>query len=181
MSRKYKFWDNNKLYFISFATVNWVDLFIRNEYRDEMLNCWKFCQQNKGLQIFAWCIMPSHIHMIIGSSEEKLADIVRDMKRYTSTKLKKAIEDNTQESRKEWILWMFTRAGKKNGNNNNWQLWQQHNKPIEINDKQTYASIVNYIHNNPIASGFVYEAEDWVYSSAKGYAQNNGLLKLVEY
>lgn len=32
MSRKYKFHDNDKLYFISFATVNWIDVFIREEY-----------------------------------------------------------------------------------------------------------------------------------------------------
>lgn len=33
MSRKYKFADNDKLYFVSFAVNNWIDLFIRNEYR----------------------------------------------------------------------------------------------------------------------------------------------------
>ena len=35
MSRKYKFWDSQKMYFISFATVYWIDVFIRNEYKDE--------------------------------------------------------------------------------------------------------------------------------------------------
>ena len=37
MSRKYKFHDNDKLYFILFATINWVDVFIReknNENKD---------------------------------------------------------------------------------------------------------------------------------------------------
>ena len=27
---------------------------------------------------------------------------------------------------------MMERAGKKNGNNKDWQFWQQHNKPIEV-------------------------------------------------
>ncbi len=38
MSRKYKFRDNSQLYFVSFATVNWIDVFIRNEYKEVMLD-----------------------------------------------------------------------------------------------------------------------------------------------
>ena len=56
-----------------------------------------------------WCIMPSHVHMIIGSNK-KLEDIVRDMKSYTSTALRKAIKENVHERRKEWMIWMMERA-----------------------------------------------------------------------
>jgi len=31
MSRKYKFWDSQRIYFISFATVYWIDVLTRNE------------------------------------------------------------------------------------------------------------------------------------------------------
>ncbi len=180
MSRKYKFWESDKMYFISFATVYWIDLFIRNEYKEEILQSWRYCQKNKGLEIFSWCIMPSHVHMIISSNAGKLEDIVRDMKSYTSTQLKKQIQNHGQESRRDWLLWMFERAGQKNGNNKDWQLWQQHNQPIEITSPEMYAEIVHYIHQNPVVSGFVDEAEHWIYSSAKGYADNNGLIKLSE-
>jgi hypothetical protein len=50
MSTKYKFHDQDKLYFISFAVVNRIDLFIRNEYKDIMIASWKHCQENKGLE-----------------------------------------------------------------------------------------------------------------------------------
>jgi REP element-mobilizing transposase RayT len=127
MSRKYIFHDNDKLYFISFATVHWIDVFIREEYMNIITNSWKFCQKEKGLEIYGWCIMPSHVHMIIGSNKNKMEDIVRDMKSHTSTMLKNAIKDNAQESRKEWIIWIASpdssgmeRAGKKNGNNKDW-------------------------------------------------------------
>ena len=32
MSRKYKFADKSGAYFISFATVNWIDVFTRDAY-----------------------------------------------------------------------------------------------------------------------------------------------------
>ena len=72
--------------------------------------------------------MTSHVHMIIGSKQDKLEDIIRDMKKHTSSELKTAIKSHPQESRKEWIIWMMERAGKKNSNNKDWQFWQQHNK-----------------------------------------------------
>jgi hypothetical protein len=52
MSRKYKFHDNDKLYFISFAVVNRMDVFIREEYKQELIKSWDYCIENKGLQIY---------------------------------------------------------------------------------------------------------------------------------
>lgn len=73
------------------------------------------------------------------------------------------------------------RAGKKNSNNTGWQFWQQHNQPIEILNKKMFAEIVFYTHQNPVVSGFVYEEEQWVYSSAKNYAENDGVINLAEF
>ncbi len=71
MSRKYKFRDNDKQYFVTFAVIHWIDLFIREEYKKIMLDSWKYCVQNKGMELYGWCIMTSHIHMIIGSYANK--------------------------------------------------------------------------------------------------------------
>src|SRR5450755_4557576 len=120
MSRKYKFHDNDKLYFISFATIQWIDVFIREEYKQTIIDSWKYSQEKKGLEIYGWCIMTSHIHMIIGSKKDKLDGIVRDMKKHTSLTLRESIKNNLAESRKEWIIWVMERAGKKNGNNSDW-------------------------------------------------------------
>ena len=125
--------------------------------------------------------MPSHIHLVISSHDKPLGDIVRDMKSHTSLVLKKLIKEHPQESRRAWIVWMCERAGKKNSNNSDWQFWQQHNQPIEILNQKMFAEIVFYIHQNPVVSGFVYEAEQWVYSSAKYYANNDGIIKLAEF
>ena len=80
MSSKYKFRDQDELYFVTFAVVCWIDLFTRNVYKDIMLNSWQHCQNKKGMELHRWCIMSSHIHMIIGSQNDKLEDIMRDMK-----------------------------------------------------------------------------------------------------
>src|SRR3569832_592481 len=146
MSTKYKFGDQDKLYFVCFAVVNWIDLFVRNEYKQIMLDSWKHCQQNKGLEIYGWCIMTSHIHMIIGSNQNKLEDIMRDMKRHTSEKLREAIRPNQQESRREWMSKKKKRAGRQNSNNSSFQLWRQDNHPVEHNDYKILHQKLDYIH-----------------------------------
>ncbi len=178
MSRKYKFGDSDKLYFISFAVVNWIDVFVRKEYKDVVIESWKYCREKKGLEIYGWVIMPSHIHMIISSEENKLEDIIRDMKSHTSTTMRKQITENATESRREWMLWMMERAGKKNGNNNDWQFWQQHNKPIQLLNDEMFHQKLTYIHNNPVEAGFVEKAEDWLYSSAGNFYGKKGLIEL---
>ncbi|GEM_PF-1126893 len=45
MSRKWKFRDKDALYFISFAVVNWIDVFIRIEYKQTLIESWKYCQK----------------------------------------------------------------------------------------------------------------------------------------
>jgi putative transposase len=133
MSRKYKIRDQDKLYFVTFTVINWLDVFIRREYKDILLESIKYCQQNKGLEVCAYCVMTSHVHMIIGRhGAQSLEDIIRDMKKYTANKLIEAIKSNSAESRRELLTWLFERAGKANGNNTNYQFWQQHSHPIEL-------------------------------------------------
>jgi len=178
MSRKYRFEDSDKLYFISYAVVFWIDVFVRKEYKDILVDSWKYCLSNKGLEIYGWVIMPSHVHLIIGSSKNKLEDIVRDMKSYSSSALKKAIAEHPGESRKEWMIWMMERAGRKNSNNKSWQLLQQHNKPIELLNAEIFYQKLEYIHNNPVVAGFTEKAEDWLYGSAGDFNGRKGLIEL---
>jgi REP element-mobilizing transposase RayT len=179
MSRKYKFGDSRKLYFVSYATVNWIDVFIRNEYRNIMLNSFRYCQEKKGLEIYAYCIMTSHIHMIISSEQNRLENIIRDLKSYTSTQMRSAIDHNPIESRKEWMMWMMKRAGLKNSNNNDYQFWQQNNHPIELYNFEMTKQKLDYIHNNPVEAGFVSKPEDWLYSSAQNYCGMDSLIDVI--
>ncbi|MBK7885352.1 MAG: transposase [Chitinophagaceae bacterium] len=180
MSRKYKFTDNDKLYFVSFAVINWIDLFIRNEYKEVVVKSLEYCQREKGLELYGWCIMTSHVHLLIGSVKDPMQNIMRDLKRHTSEELHKAIQKNNIESRKEWMLWMMERAGKKNSNNINFQLWQQHNHPIEIINNEMAHQKLQYIHYNPVTAGFVAKPEDWLFSSAIDYYNGKGLLQIIK-
>lgn len=132
MSRNYKFHNPEGLYFISFATVFWVDVFVRRPYFDCIVDNLNYCADNKGMEIYGWCIMPSHIHLIFRSAIQKPEELIRDFKSQTSKKLIALIESNGQESRREWLLNSFRKAATANSNNTKNQFWQQHNNPIEL-------------------------------------------------
>jgi len=184
MSRKYKIRDQEKLYFVTFTVVDWIDIFIRDEYRNIIIESIQYCQANKGLEVYCYCIMTSHIHMIIGTNSKKnpLEGIIRDMKSFTSRRIREALENPGMvgESRREWILKMLYNAGKYNSNNDDFQLWQQHNHPIELNTNELIDQKLEYIHLNPVAAGFVDQPESWKYSSARDYASiAKGYIDLV--
>jgi putative transposase len=157
----------------SSATVNWIDVFTREDYFSCIIESLGYCRQNKSMEIYGYCIMPSHVHLIFRSAIGDPSGLIRDFKGFTARKMLKLIEENPQESRKEWMLWMFERAGNKNSNVKQKQFWQQNNKPIEIWSLKVFEQKLNYIHNNPIETGFVTDVVDWKYSSARNYSDND--------
>lgn len=173
MSRKYKFREANGAYFISFATVYWIDVFTRENYFCYIIESLEYCRKNKGMEIFGYCIMPSHIHLIFRSENGDPSGLIRDFKGFTSRKMLQIIDENPQESRREWLLWMFEKAGKKNSNVKHRQFWQQNNQPIEIWSLKVFEQKLNYIHQNPVLSGFVTDAIDYKYSSARNYGNDD--------
>ena len=178
MSRKYKFSNLEGLYFVSFATVYWLDVFVRDQYFDKILSSLDFCRKKKGMEVYAYCIMTSHVHLIFRAKNSNPSEVMKTLKVYSSKELQKMINDNPQESRKKYLKWMFERAGKQNSNVKKGQFWQQHNKPIELWSPEVIDQKVNYIHNNPVESGFVQEPEHWKYSSAIDYAGGKGLMDI---
>jgi putative transposase len=60
MSRKYKFHDQSQIYFVSFATVNFIDVFTLYVYRFIIIDSLKYCYENKDLELYAWIIMSNH-------------------------------------------------------------------------------------------------------------------------
>ncbi|MCC6372304.1 MAG: transposase [Bacteroidia bacterium] len=180
MSRKYKFYNKEGLYFISFAVINWIDVFIRLEYQNIFIESLKYCQKEKGLELYCWCLMPSHAHLIFRAKNNNPTDVLRDFKTFTSKAIQMAILENPKESRREWMLSMMETAGAKNSNVEKRQFWQQNNHPIELWSAEIIEQKVNYIHKNPVVAGFVNEPWEWKLSSAANFAGQLGLIDIEE-
>jgi putative transposase len=165
MSEIYKT-HSDGLYFVSFSVIGWVDVFTRRPYQEILINSIHYCQQHKNLKIYCYCIMPSHIHFISYSENGNLSNILRDFKSFTANQLLKAIAENPQESRKEWLLKLFRFFGKQSAQRQQFQFWKHDNHPFFLYTNKMIQQKVNYIHDNPVEAGFVNKAMEWRLSSA---------------
>ena len=114
MSSNYKFDDREGVYFVTSTVVDWIDVFTRDIYRDILLNSFKFCQKNQGLQLHAWVLMPNHFHLICSFINNAIPGMVlKNIKSFTAMKIIDAIIKNPQESRKNWMLDLFEKNGQR--------------------------------------------------------------------
>lgn len=178
----YKIRDQESIHFVTLTVVQWVDVFTRQQYCEIILESLRHCQAEKGLTIYAWCIMSNHIHMVCASkSPNRLSDVLRDFKKFTSKEIVNAIENNERESRRNWMLWIFKKEGENNKRNKNFQFWRQDNHPIECDRNEILDTRIKYIHENPVRAGIVRFAGDYVYSSGNDYYNDTKGLLEVEF
>ena len=167
------------IYFMTFTVVDWIDVFTRRVYKDIVVDSLRHCQEHKGLDIYSWCIMSNHVHLIASStSQQTLSDILRDMKKFTSKAIVAAIAE-TNESRKKWMLDKLEFRGRINPKIKNYQFWQAGFHPIELVSNAFMEQKLDYIHNNPVEAGYVARPEDYLYSSAIDYAGGKGMLEVM--
>ena len=165
MSEKYKT-EADKLFYVTFTVVGWIDVFTRKEYVYELMENIKYCQKNKGLELYAYVIMSNHLHLIAKTQDLPLNIVLGSFKSFTSKRLIEMIETNQQESRKEWMMRLFEFHGKSNSQNEHYQFWQNGNHPIELWNPHVIQQKIDYLHNNPVKQGIVARPEEYLYCSA---------------
>jgi putative transposase len=171
--------DQNAPYFLTFTVVDWIDVFTREIYKNEIVDALNFCIINKGLTVFAWCLMSNHLHLAAQSRDGfRMSDIIRDFKKFTSKKLVNLIK-NPQESRREWMLYRFSFAGKYTNRIKNYKFWQDTNHAILLDKNDIIDQKINYIHQNPVRAMIVRNPEDYLYSSAGDYCGIKGMVDVV--
>ncbi len=178
MGDSYQIKDQGGLHFLTCTVVGWVDVFSRKKYRDIIIESLKFCLKEKGLLVYSYVIMTNHVHLVVRSETEKLSDTIRDFKRFTSNRILSDISENNQESRREWMDVVFRYHAKYNSRVNERQFWIHGNHAVELTSNDMIVSKVEYIHDNPVRAGWVENAEDYLYSSARNYAGLNNLLEI---
>ena len=169
-----------ELYFTTSTVIDWMDVFTRPAYKQIIVDSLKYCQTQKGLEIYAWVLMTNHLHMIVSmESNQSIGDVLRDFKKFTSKAIIKAIQDNQTESRKEWLLDRCWFRGVNDSKIKNYKFWQDGSYIETIYSYEFYKEKLNYIHMNPVKQEIVEKPEDYVYSSARNYNGQKGIIDVI--
>jgi REP element-mobilizing transposase RayT len=178
MSTGYLITEQDRAYYLTFQVVDWIDVFTRKEYKDIIIENFKYCQKHRQLELFAYVIMSNHIHLLARSGEENMSGFIRDFKTYTSKTIVSAIETGN-ESRKEWMLKLFADYARKHNPEQKFQFWTHENHAEMIYSPAFVEQKIDYIHNNPVRAGYVARPWDYMYSSARNYADLESLIDVI--
>jgi putative transposase len=158
------FHDSGHLYFITASIIDWKHLFITPSYINIPLNSLAWLQQQKRILLFAFVIMPSHLHAIIKPVTNSIGDIVQQFGSFTAHEILTKLQEDNQQN----LLSLFQQ--KKRDHRHEHSIWQ------DIQAKNIYSTEflrqkLEYIHQNPIAKDWklVDDRADYTYSSAGYY------------
>ncbi len=167
------------MYFLTLTVVDWVDVFTRASYKQDIVESLAYCQAKKGLELYAWVLMSNHLHLLASANEGfSLSDILRDFKKFTNKKIIQRILDEP-ESRRKWMMNQFEFAGRYDSRITNYKFWQDGNEAKEIHTTDFMFHKLNYIHENPVRAGIVDFPEQYLHSSARSYVGQKGLLDII--
>ena len=121
-------------------------------------------QQQKRILLFAFVIMPSHVHVIIKPISDSIGAIVQQFGSFTAHEILKKLRADNQKD----LLDLFQQ--KKRDDRHEHSIWQ------DIQAKNIYSmnflqQKMGYIHQNPVAKDWklVEDRADYLYSSAGFY------------
>ena len=179
-SENYRVENQNAVYFLTFTVTDWVDVFTRLNYRNIIVESLDYCRKNKGLKLYAWCLMTNHIHLVCSVDQPfRMTDFIRDFKQFTAKKVLHDIQ-TLPESRRDWMLYRFEFAGKFDIRIEKYCFWQDKSHPVELPTNEMIDQRIHYIHQNPVRTGLVAREEDYLYSSARNYAGLSNVLEIDE-
>ncbi|CAN5305485.1 transposase [soil metagenome] len=179
MSTKYKATEPEGVYFATITVVGWIDVFTRESQKNMLIESLQYCQKEKGLEVYAYCIMTNHLHMIckaIGRNE--LPSIIRDFKKFTSKNIIRLIQEEP-ESRKEWMLNYFEKACIHLTRDQKYKVWKDGYHGELLYSNKFLLQKLHYIHQNPVKAGIVDKPGHYTYSSAQNYEGLEGKLDVV--
>lgn len=168
-----------ELYFTTTTVLDWMDVFTRSQYKHIIIDSLKYCQANKGVDIYAWVLMTNHLHMIVDMRDDnQVGAFLRDFKKFTSKSIVNTIRANEQESR-DWLAKRFDFRSAINKRITDDKFWFDDNHVELIHTYDFYKQKLDYIHQNPVRQEIVDRPEDYLYSSARNYAGLDGLLEVI--
>lgn len=174
--------ERHSCYFMTFNTVDWVDVFIRPVYKQVVVHTLNHFIEHKGLNVYAWCLMSNHLHLLACQHEGYvIAEIEKEYKSFTTQKILEAI-DTEPEARRKWILERFEHSGSLFSVSRKFQVWQSSSNPLFIDMKKTELLLEHFdhIHQNPVRDRVVDTAPEYLYSSARDYTGMKGLVNIIK-
>lgn len=132
--------------------INGHQIFVDSEDYEKFLEILKDCKAISEFEIFAYCLMSNHIHLLLKEVKEPIEQI---MKRIATRFV-------------YWYNIKYQRAG---------HLFQDRFKSEPVENDEYFLTVIRYIHQNPVKAGICKKPQDYNYSSYNEFFRKETLYK----
>jgi REP element-mobilizing transposase RayT len=159
--------SENHIQFFTATILYWQQLLKENRYKQIIIDSLRFLTDEKRITVYAFVIMPNHIHLLWKINEgHKRETVQRDFLRFTAQKIKQDLQNTNSSDLSKFYVNLSDRQ---------YQFWERNALSIDIYSREVLEQKLDYIHNNPLKQKWLSETDDQAcfYSSASFYQQDD--------
>jgi REP element-mobilizing transposase RayT len=148
-------------HFFTVTNLDWKKLLQPDKYKDVIISSFRFLVEDKRIKLYAFVIMPNHIHLIWQMQPLIHPEHVqRDFLKYSAQQIKHDLRKHHPT-----VLELF----RVDATDREYQFWERNPLSIELRTDKVYRQKLDYIHWNPVRAGICTVPEEYIYSSALFY------------
>jgi putative transposase len=179
MPGEYKIGENIFPFYTKIEVCKYIDAFVHISLKETVLDGIVHLQDKHKVLIHGWIVLPGSVKLIFSCDKEGLMmeDVVEKFMNYTDRKLVENVNNFRNETKKRWMVQMFA----ANRSHNTPTFWhpKYYLAPLETQDH--FSTCLSDMHESPVRSAVVWDAQHYMYSSAIDYAEAEpGLLPVVK-
>jgi putative transposase len=164
-TERYRIHDEAHVYFVTYAIVEWLPVFVTAEAFRINTDSLNFCHKTKQLCTNAFVVMPTHMHAIVFDAafdNERLQQSLADFRKFTGRSLSDYCGSHMPKCFSETL-----RASAATDRER--RFWQPTRHPESVHSEKFWRQKLDYLHENPCREGLVARAAHWRFSSAAYY------------
>ena len=151
---------------MTLTVISWLDVFTRPLYVNEIVKRLQFCQEKKGLEIYAYVIMTNHIHLVAARTEGEMSDVLKDFKSFTAKQLLNLILENQKNPEKNGWKWFLNIMVLPQSKTKNMRFSRKQIILLPFGHQQLYKRKLFIFMKIQFRAGYVLEPHEWHLSSA---------------
>lgn len=155
----------DQLYLVTLIVAGNIDVFTQHEYCDNIIDNLNFCSEHKSLAVYDYVLMSNRLYLIASARKGHVSRVLRDFKSLTAKQILKAIAENAEENRKEWLMRLFHFYSQRYQHNSERHFWQFGNNPVSLDNNELTQARTGLLQI-PVRARLVDEPEHYVYCSA---------------
>lgn len=161
--KRISFDQEGEVHEYTFSTYRKSPFLLDDEFRRTFLENLDRARKKHGFLVWAYVLMPDHVHLLISARTALTKDILSSIKQPFTKRIVAKLKKENPEFLRKMV------SGAKRGNSP-YSLWQVGGGfDRNVHGSEEYWGCIDYIHMNPVRKGLVEGPVDWPWSSARFY------------